>query len=89
MLKQFFILTESPHHLVHPVAPLPAGRALSAALVLVEHGEASDGLDHVRLLVHHDDGGRAEAGLGGHQRVKVHQDIVANPGEINMSEALM
>ena len=71
-------LTESPHHLVHPIASLPAGRALTARLVLVEGGQPGDGLDHVGLLVHHDHGGGAEAGLRGHQGVKVHEDVVAN-----------
>ena len=37
-------LTESPHHCVHPVAALPARRALAAALVLVEQSQSGNGL---------------------------------------------
>ena len=37
-------------------------------------------LDDVGLLVHDDDGGGAEAGLGRHQGIKVHKDLVAHPG---------
>ena len=76
-------LTESPHHGVHPVAPFAAGGALSARLVLVKEGQPGDGLDHVGLLVHDDDGGGAKAGLGGHKRVEVHQNVVTNPERSN------
>ena len=72
-------LTESPHGLVHPVAALAAGRALAAGLVLVEEAESGDGLDDVHLLVHDDDGRRAQARLRRHQRVEVHHDVVAHP----------
>ena len=72
-------LTESPHRLVHPVAALAARRALAAGLVLVEEAESGDGLDDVNLLVHDDDGRRAQASLRRHQRVEVHHDVVANP----------
>ena len=82
-------LTESPHHGVHPVASFAAGGALSARLVLVKEGQPGDGLDHVGLLVHDDDGGGAKAGLGGHKRVKVHEDVVANPERSNVGFILM
>ena len=72
-------LTESPHRLVHPVAALAARRALPAGFVLVEEAEPGDGLDDVDLLVHHDDGRSAEAGLRGNEGVEVHHDVVANP----------
>ena len=72
-------LTESPHGLVHPIAALAARCALPAGLVLVEEAEPGDGLDDVDLLVHHDDGRRAEAGLRGHEGVEVHHDVVADP----------
>src|SRR5215472_3321791 len=39
----------------HPATTLAAGRALSAALVLVEVGDAADGCDDVGGFVHHDD----------------------------------
>ena len=75
-------LTESPHGLVHPVAALAARRALPAGLVLVEEAESGDGLDDVHLLVHDDDGRRAQARLRRHQRVEVHHDVVAHPVRI-------
>src|SRR6185295_8574719 len=39
----------------HPAATLAAGRALAAALMLVEVGEATNGRDDVGRLVHDDD----------------------------------
>lgn len=55
---------EPLHNLVRPLAPLAAGRALPAGLVVVEFRQAGDGADHVSGLVHDDYGGGAEAGLG-------------------------
>ena len=66
------------HHIVEPGGALAARRALAAALVLVKGAEARDGLDHVRRLVHYDDGGGAEAALDLAQGVKVHQHSVAD-----------
>src|SRR5262245_21232233 len=59
----------------HPTGAFAARRALAAAFVLVEIGDARDGADHVGGLIHDDDGGGAEAGAvrGGHQRVEIHQ----------------
>ena len=73
-----FLLTKSPEDGVHPINAFPAWRALPTRLVLVEGHQPGDGLHHVRLLVHHDDGGSAEAGLGSDQRVKVHHNVIAN-----------
>ncbi|GMT31566.1 hypothetical protein PFISCL1PPCAC_22863, partial [Pristionchus fissidentatus] len=69
---------EPPHHLVQPVAALATRRALSTALVLVEERETGDALHDVGLLVHHNHGGSSESGLGGDERVKVHQHVVAH-----------
>ena len=49
--------TDAPH----PARALAAGRALAAALVLVEIADAGDRADDIRRLVHDDHGGRAEA----------------------------
>ena len=45
------MLTEAVHDLAHPAGALAAGRALAAALVLVEGREARDGLVRVRVRV--------------------------------------
>jgi len=66
------------HDLRGPLAALAAGGALSAALVLVELGQAGDGAHDVGGLVHDDDGGRAETRLGVFERVKVHDLVVAD-----------
>lgn len=42
------------HDVVQPARALAAGGALAARLVLVEVGQAGDGVDGVRALVHHD-----------------------------------
>ena len=47
-------------HPPHPADALAARRALAAALVLVEIGDARDRPDDVGRLVHHDDRGGAE-----------------------------
>src|SRR5438876_9258735 len=51
------------HHPPHPAGTLAAGRALAAALVLVELAEPRDRLDDVGRLVHDDDRRRPQAGL--------------------------
>ena len=71
-------LGEPPHHGVHPVDALPAGSALTTGLVFVEERQPGDGLHHVGLLVHHDDGCSAQASLSGHQGIKIHHDVVAD-----------
>src|SRR5215216_202508 len=45
----------------HPSRALAARRALAAALVLVEVGDAGDRAHDVGRLVHHNDGGGAES----------------------------
>ena len=40
-------------HVDHPTGAFAAGRALAAALVLVEVREPENGVDHVCLIVHH------------------------------------
>jgi len=68
---------EASHHVCEPAGPLPAGRALAAALVLVELGQSEDALDDVGLLVHHDHRRSAQTALQLPQRVEVHQDVFA------------
>lgn len=46
--------------------------------MLVELDQPGDGFDDVRLLVHHDDGRRAQRSLHRHQSVKVHQRLLAH-----------
>ena len=60
-------------HAPHPAGALAAGRALAAALVLVEIGDAGDRPDDVGRLVHDDHGRGAEARLQVAQRVEVHR----------------
>src|SRR5262245_21459478 len=43
-------------HAPQPAGAFAARRALAAALVLVEVGQAQQALDHAATLVHHDDG---------------------------------
>src|SRR5262250_828794 len=47
-------------HPPHPAHALAAGRALAAALVLVEIRDPGHGTDGVSRLIHHDHGRRAE-----------------------------
>ena len=42
-------------HVHHPACALTARCALAATLVLVELGQAQNGVDHISLIVHHDD----------------------------------
>src|SRR5262249_16966220 len=65
-------------HAPDPTAPLATGRALAAALVLVEPGEDHDRLDDVGGFVHHDQRGGAERALDLDQGVEIHQHRVAN-----------
>ncbi len=62
-------------HAPQPAGAFAARRALAAALVLIEVGQAQQALDHAAPLVHHDDRARAEhrAGLG--DGVVVHRDV--------------
>src|SRR3954454_10702537 len=59
----------------HPARALAARRALAAALVLVEIGDAGDGADQVGRLVHHDYGRGAEARAQLAQRVEIHRRV--------------
>ena len=68
---------EASHHVREPTGALPAGRALAAALVLVELGQPENALDDVGLLVHHDHRRSAQTALQLPQRVEVHQHILA------------
>ena len=45
----------------HPARAFAAGRALAAALMLVEISQPANGADDVGRFVHHDDGRGAEA----------------------------
>ena len=68
-------LGHAQHHAPHPARALAAGRALAAALVLVEVGDAGDRRDDVGRLVEHDHRRRAEAGAEVAQRVEVHLGV--------------
>src|SRR5208337_5455405 len=59
----------------HPPRAFAAGRALAAALVPVEVGDARDRAHDVGRLVHHDHGRRAEAGAKLAERVEVHRTV--------------
>src|SRR5258708_15793253 len=59
----------------HPPRALAAGRALAAALVLVEIGNTGDRPDQVGRFVHHYDGGGAEAPAQLAEAVKIHRRI--------------
>jgi len=63
-------------HIDHPGGALAAGSALTATLVLVEFGEAEDGVDYVGLVVHNDDGCSAETGSAFFQVIKVHDSFI-------------
>ena len=66
------------HHPPHPAGALAARCALTTALMLVEIGQARNGLHHVGALVHDDDARRAKTGSGLFQRIKIHGDGVAD-----------
>ena len=69
-------------HIDHPASALAARGALTAGLVLVELGETQDSVDHIGLVVHHDDGSCSQAGLAVLKIVKVHESILAlSPGQ--------
>src|SRR5204863_1636537 len=59
----------------HPARAFAAGRALAAALVLVEIGNAGNRPDQIGRLVHHDHGGGAEAGAKLAEAVEVHRRV--------------
>src|SRR5581483_6346530 len=69
-----------PQHAPHPAAAFAARRALAAALVLVEVGDAADGSDDVGRLVHDDDGRRAHARLELGKGVEVESEVLAGAG---------
>lgn len=71
-------LLHALHHLGGPLASLAAGGALAATLVLVELGQTGDGADDVGGLVHDDDGGGTQTGLGVLEGVEIHDLVVAD-----------
>src|SRR5579863_2279603 len=68
-------LGHARQHAPHPASALAARRALAAAFVLVEIGDAGDRADQVGRLVHHDHGRGAEAGTQFAQAVEIHRRI--------------
>ena len=68
-------LGHAGQHPPHPPRALAARRALAAALMLVEIGNARDRADQVGRLVHHDHGGGAEAGAQLAEAVEIHRRI--------------
>src|SRR5690606_23845848 len=64
------------HDAPHPACAFPTRRALSAAFVLVEVGDAGDGLDDVGGLIHDDDAGGAKPRLDLRQSVKIHRQVI-------------
>ena len=60
------------HYIHHPSCALSAWCALATRFVLVELGEASDGGNHIRALVHDNNGTRTETRLGILQRIEIH-----------------
>src|SRR6185369_6198259 len=68
-------LAKPLHHPPHPAGALTTGRALAAALVLVEIADAADRTNDVGRLVHYDDCGGAEAGAECLQAVEIHRSI--------------
>lgn len=75
-------LDKARHHVCHPGRALAAGCALAARLVLVELREARDAGNDIGLLVHDDDGARAEAGAEVLERVVVHP-VTAGEGRVS------
>ena len=63
------------HHAPHPAGAFAARRALAAALMLVEIGDAADRADDVGRLVHDDDRRGAEAGAERLQPVEIHRRV--------------
>ena len=63
------------HDAPHPARPFAAGRALAAAFVTVEIGDARNRLHDVGRLVHDDDRCRAEARLEVSKAVEVHRRV--------------
>src|SRR5665213_4316262 len=71
-------LHQALHDAPHPAGALAAGRALAAALMLVELRQARDRLHDVGRFIHDNDRGGAEAGLHVLERVELHQHGVAD-----------
>lgn len=71
-------LLHALHHLGSPLASLAAGGALAATLVLVELGQTGDGADDVGGLVHDDNGGSPQTGLGVLEGVEIHDLVIAD-----------
>src|SRR5215831_12655875 len=67
-------------HPPHPTHAFAAGRALAAALVLVEIRDPSHGADDIGRFVHHDHSGRAERGFELPGAVEIHEQMLAVAG---------
>ena len=63
------------HHTPHPACAFTAGRALAAAFMLVEIGQARNGADDVGGLVHYDDGRSAKTGADFLTAVEIHRHV--------------
>lgn len=63
------------HHVHHPSGTLPARRALTTRLVLVEFGESGNGIDHICRLIHDDDCSCTQRSSIILERVVVHQTL--------------
>ena len=68
-------LGHARHHPPHPAGAFAAGRALAAALVLVEIRQPRDRAHDVGRLVHHDHRRGAEAGAQLAQRIEIHRAV--------------
>src|SRR6516165_7386543 len=66
-------LSHAREHAPHPAHALATRRALAAAFVFVEIGDARHRTDDVRALVHHDNSGGAESGFLFAATVEIHQ----------------
>jgi len=80
------MVTESSHDFVHPSNAFSTRCALPTGFMLVKCNETSDGLNNIRLLVHHNQCRRAKCSLSGYETIKVHHDVVTNTAEQNRSE---
>lgn len=68
---------EALHCVCQPGGSFSAGRALTAALMLVELGKTEDALYYIGLVVHHDHCCCSQSALQLTESVKVHQHVLA------------
>src|SRR5690606_24151308 len=66
------VLDHAADHAVHPAGALAAWRALAAAFLVVEPGDALAGANHAGGVVHDDHRARTQAGAGLLDRVVIH-----------------